>query len=180
VDDDHALAAEDIAEGVEFEADAGFANALVGMDEGTADVTVLDEAFAIGNAGLAGVADGGGNGRIRDADDDIGIDGMFAGEGGAHLFARLVNELATDAAVGAGEVGVFEGAGGAPAGGGNGEEAGEALSIDLDDFTRHELAFEGKAEVFEGAGFGGDDPTIGGRPRAAHAADAEGPDGHGV
>ena len=56
VDDDDPLAADHVLEGVELEADAELAQGLAGLDEGAADVGVLDEALAVGDAGLLGEA----------------------------------------------------------------------------------------------------------------------------
>ena len=52
VDHDDALALDDGLDDVQFHADCQFTLFLVRLDEGTAHVTVLDEARAVGNAGL--------------------------------------------------------------------------------------------------------------------------------
>ena len=59
VDDDQPLAADDVAQRVELEPDAELADGLARLDEGAADVGVLDQALAVGDAGLLGVADRG-------------------------------------------------------------------------------------------------------------------------
>ena len=59
VDDDEALALDDLAQGVELEADAELAQGLGGLDEGAAHVGVLHQTLAVGDAGFLGVADGG-------------------------------------------------------------------------------------------------------------------------
>ena len=65
VDDDQPLAADHVLEGVELEPDAELAQGLAGLDERAADVGVLDEALAEGDAALLGVAGRGGGARTR-------------------------------------------------------------------------------------------------------------------
>ncbi len=89
VDEDDALAFEQGADGVELHADAEVADALLGLDEGAADVVVADEAEVEGDAGLGGVAEGGGDAGVGDGDDEVGGDAGLAGELAAHLFAGL-------------------------------------------------------------------------------------------
>ena len=55
VDDDQPLATDHVLEGVELQPDAELAQGLAGLDEGAADVGVLHEALAEGDAGLLGV-----------------------------------------------------------------------------------------------------------------------------
>src|SRR4029078_10289979 len=55
VDDDEPLAADHVVERVELEPDAQLAQGLAGLDEGPADVGVLDEALAERDARLLGV-----------------------------------------------------------------------------------------------------------------------------
>ena len=107
------LAAQDLGQRVELELDADLADALVGHDERAADVAVLHQPFDERDAGLLRVADGGGDGGVGHAHDDVGIDGVLAGELGAHGHADGVEQLAADDAVGPGEVDVLEDAEGA-------------------------------------------------------------------
>ena len=87
VDDDEALALDDLAQGVELEADAELAQGLGGLDEGAPHVGVLHQALPVGDAGGLGVADGGRGARLRRGDDEVGFHRVLAGQGGAHLVA---------------------------------------------------------------------------------------------
>ncbi len=58
VHDDHALALDHLADGVELEMDTVLALLVARLDEGAPDVAVLDEADLIGDAGFFRVANG--------------------------------------------------------------------------------------------------------------------------
>ena len=108
VDDDEALAPDDLAQRVELEPDAELPDRLGRLDEGPADVGVLDQALAVGDAGLLGVADRRGRPRLRGGDDEVGIDRVLPGQGAAHLDPGLVDDPAADRRVGPGQVDVLE------------------------------------------------------------------------
>ena len=112
VNEDDALAFEQIVHGVELEADAEVADALLGLNEGAAHVVIADEAEAEGKAGLFRVAERGGDAGVGDGNDDIGGHAGLARELAAHLVARLLHPAAEDARVGAREVDVLEDAAG--------------------------------------------------------------------
>ena len=82
------LALNDLAHRVELEADAELAQRLGGLDEGPAHVGVLDQPLAVGDAGGLGVADGGGRAGLGGGDDQVGLDGVLAGQGRTHGVAR--------------------------------------------------------------------------------------------
>src|SRR5438876_1211809 len=67
VDDDEALALDDLPHRVELQVYTLVAHALVRLDEGAADVAVLDETFRIRDAGLMRVPDRGRRGGVRHA-----------------------------------------------------------------------------------------------------------------
>ena len=69
VDQHDAVAAHGAGVGGVLELDAELADALLGLDEGAADVVVADDAELEGDAALLGVADGGGHAGVRDRDD---------------------------------------------------------------------------------------------------------------
>ena len=108
VDDDQLLATDHVLEGVELEPDAELAQGLAGLDEGAADVGVLDEALAEGDAALLGVPGGRRGARLGDRHHQVGLDRELAGQLAAHLDAGGVHGLAGDRGVGAGEVDVLE------------------------------------------------------------------------
>ena len=87
VDDDEALALDDLAQGVELEADAELAQGLGGLDEGAPHVGVLHQALPVGDAGGLGVADGGRGTRLGGGDDEVGFHRVLAGQGRPHLIA---------------------------------------------------------------------------------------------
>ena len=112
VDEDDALAFEQIAHRVELELDAEVAHALLRLDEGAADVVVADEAEVEGDAALCGIAERSGDAGVGHGHDEVGGHAGFARELAAHLLAALLHPAAEDAAVRAGEVDVLEDAAG--------------------------------------------------------------------
>ena len=73
VHQDHALAFEQVAHGVQLELDAEIADGLRGLDERAADIVIADERLAEGQAGFGGVAERGGDSGIGNGHDEIGI-----------------------------------------------------------------------------------------------------------
>ena len=171
VNEDDALAFEQIVHGVELEADAEVADALLGLNKGAADVVIADEADAEGDARLFRVAERGGDAGVGDGNDDIGGDAGLAGELAAHLVARLLHPAAEDARVGAREVDVLEDAARLRHAGGV-LAAGDAVFGDHDQLAGKNVADELGAEQIEGAGFRGEDDGVG-APGIFHAAHGE-------
>src|SRR5699024_3046606 len=106
VDDHQALALDHLAQRVELQTDAQLADGLAGLDEGPADVGVLDHPLPVGDAGLLGVSDGGRGAGLRCGDHQVRVDRVLPGQAPAHLPAGFVDAAAGDAGVGAGEVDV--------------------------------------------------------------------------
>ena len=159
VDDDQALAFDDLAQRVELEADAQLAQGLRGLDERAAHVGVLHEALGEGDPGLLRVADRGGRTRVGRGDHQVGLDGVFARQGGTHLVARGHDAAPADGRVGAGQVDVLEDAG---VGAAHGEAARvHARRVDRDELAGLDLAHKGRATQVQGGGLGGDDPAGG-------------------
>ena len=100
----HAFALEHLAHGVELDLDAEVADVLLRLDEGAADVVVADQGEVQRDAGLLGVADGGGHAGVGDRGHQVGVHVALAGELAAQLLAVLVDAVAVDVAVGPGEV----------------------------------------------------------------------------
>ena len=75
------LAPDHLAQRVELEPDAELADRLARLDEGAADVGVLDQALAVRDAGLLGVADRGRGAGLRHRDDQVGLDRVLHGPG---------------------------------------------------------------------------------------------------
>ena len=120
VDHDEPLALDHVAQGVQLEPDAELADGLAGLDEGAADVGVLHQAGAVGDAAGLGVPDGGRGAGLRDRDHQVGVSREVVGEPAADLDAHAVDALARDQGVGTGEVDELEQA---ALGGGLGEPA---------------------------------------------------------
>src|SRR6478609_1142656 len=157
VDDDEALAADRVLERVELEPDAELAQGLRRLDEGAADIRVLDEALAERDPRLLRVAHGRRHARLRHTDDEVGVDGVLAREDASHLDAGLVHDPAADDGVGAGEVDVLEHA---ALGLGLGERVrAQAVLVDDDELTGFDLADDGGADRLQGRRLGRDDPA---------------------
>src|SRR5215472_3680586 len=105
-----ALAFDEAAYGIELQLDAEIADGLRGLDEGAADIVIANQAHAERDFRFERVAHSGGNAGVGHGHDDVGFDGMFAGEQAAKHFAALVDGPAKNNAVGPREVDVFENA----------------------------------------------------------------------
>src|SRR6476646_152395 len=138
VDNHQALAADDIAQGVELEPDAQLADGLARRDESAPDVGVLDQPLAVGDAGLLGVADRRGRAGLRRRHDHVGVDRVLPGQLPAYLDPGLVHAATVDRGVRAGEVDVLEDA---ALGLGLGEPArAQAVGVDRDQLAGLDLA----------------------------------------
>ncbi|CAB4956998.1 unannotated protein [freshwater metagenome] len=108
IDDDEALAGDDIAQGVELEPDAELANRLRRLDEGAADIGVLHEALGERDPGLLGVADCRVAAGLRHRDHEVGLDRVLAREDASGLDAGGLNAASGDRGIGPGEVDILE------------------------------------------------------------------------
>ena len=90
----HPLALDGAGHRVELDADAVLALFLAALDKGAANVFIFDEADAVGDAALLGVAEGGVQAGVRHADDHIGLHGVLLRQEAARLLACLVDGLA--------------------------------------------------------------------------------------
>ena len=91
-------------ERVELHAHAEGPHLLAGGDERAADVAVLHQALAEGDAAGPGVALGGGDARLGHAHHHVGLDRGLLGQLLAHADPGLVHAPAVEAGVGPGEV----------------------------------------------------------------------------
>ena len=172
---DNALAAHDFVNRRKFDGYAGSALALLGLDESATDVVVADEAEVERDAACVCVADGRGVAAVGHGDDHVGLNGIFARELRAQALAGFVDVLPEDKAVGPGEVDQFEDAMGRS----NGFRRRKTIALHspfgaADHFAGFDVAQVARADLFERAGFGGDD---GG---AVELSEAEGADAAGV
>ena len=158
VHDDNAFAADHFVNEVEFDADAEVADELAGLEEGAADVVVADEGVAVGDAAGFGVAHRGPVAGVGDRNNEVGGDGMFAGERAAEVGADLGDVAAHDVAVGPGKVHVLEDAESVRLlRAGPGVDGVEAVLVDEDDFAGGDVADELGLDEVEGAGLTGED-----------------------
>ena len=105
---DHDALPAHFAERVELHPHAAVAEHLVRLDEGAADVAVLDQPLLERDAALAGKADRRGRSRVRDGHDQVGLDGRFHREPLAHPHPRAVQLDAAKRRVGPREVDELE------------------------------------------------------------------------
>src|SRR5258708_20801002 len=99
VDENHALALEQVPHRIEFQAHAEIAHALLRLDECASNVVIADQSKAKRDPALVGIANGGGNARIRHGHDEISIYRSLARELAAQRFAAFLHGTAKDHAV---------------------------------------------------------------------------------
>ena len=87
---------------VELLPNAQIPHPLVGFDEGAANIAVLDQALAIGDAGFLGISNRRCHRRIRYANDQIGLHRVLASELGPQFLAGRMNQTIIDDAIGPG------------------------------------------------------------------------------
>ena len=172
VDHDDAPAGDVLPQGVELAAHPGVAGVLARRDEGAADVAVLHQGLAVGDAAGARVPLGGGHPRLGHAHDEIRVDGGLAGEQLAHAPTGAVDLTPVQAAVGTGEVHELEDAQvGVDALGGEELFEPDPLRVHHHHLAGLDLAHEGGAHDVEGRGLGPEHPPLGGlfRPEPPQA-----------
>ena len=110
VNHNNTLASDRVRNGIELDSDLVLAVLLAGSDERPSDIFVFDEADAVGDSGLLGIADGGVKAGVRNADNNVRLNGMLQGEESACSDPCRVNAAAVDYRIGAGKVDVFKNA----------------------------------------------------------------------
>ena len=156
-------------ERVELQPDALLAHRLLGLDEAAPHVAVAHHRLGVGDARLAGVADGRGRAAVGQADHEVGLGRALAGQLGAHGPPPLPHGRAVHLAVGAGEVDVLEHA--QPAALRRDRLAAlDPLGRQPHGLARAHVALEGRADLVEGAGLRRDAPAV-----VVEAADHERP-----
>src|SRR5271166_2529283 len=121
---------------------------------------IANEAEVEGDFGFEGIANGCGNAGVWDGDDDVGVDGMFAGQNAAEGFAAGVDGAAEDDAVGSGEIDMLKNA--LLVMFWRGEVDGLDAGLgDADHFAGGDFADVLRVEEIESTGFGGDHPGFG-------------------
>ena len=130
---------------------------LVGLDERSADVTILDQALAERNAGGACEADRRGGSRIGDRQDEVGVDRRFGREPLAHAHPRAVDLDACQAGVRPRQVEELEDAEAASRRRFDGLHRLDAVLSDENQLACAHLAIERRAHEVERARLGRDD-----------------------
>ena len=130
--------------GLYFGPDTALPDRLAGLDEGAADVGVLDQALAVGDAAGLRVADGRGRAGLRHRDDQVGVRRPLGRELAADLFPRGLQAAARDRGVRPGEVDVLEQA--AARGRGREPVRPDPVLVDGDHLAGLDLAHEGRAD----------------------------------
>src|SRR5262249_32799446 len=142
---------------VQLQPDATLPDRLTRLDEGPANVAVLDQALPVGDAAALRVADGGGRPRLRHRNDQVRVDWVLRGEPPPDGHPRRLHAAAADRGVGPGQVDVLEPAATRP-GRGERPRADTAL-IDRDQFSWLDLPDRGRAHDVERRRLAGDDPA---------------------
>ncbi len=128
-----------------------------GLDKGSADVAVGNDALAVGKVGGDSVASGGGAAGVGHGHDEVGIDGGFVCQRRAEGFADELDVLAEDRTGGIGEIDVLEDAL-SKSGRGVGEAARRHTLVgERDNLAGLDFADDGGSDDIEGDGFAGDD-----------------------
>jgi hypothetical protein len=169
VDHDQPFSVDRRLQRIELQPDAELTDRLCRLDERAADVAVLDDAFAVGDAARFGEPGGRDRPGVGDPDDQIGVGGGFLGEETAELTPHLVHVAVVHVRVRPREVHVFEDA--KLRIGLREHAAAKAISVDGDDLARLHVPHEGCSDDVERAGLGSDDPAA-----VRHAPDHERPD----
>ena len=108
VDHDQSLAADHLAQRVELEPDTELADRLRRLDERPADVGVLHQTLAVGDAGFLRVSHCCRGPRLGHPDHQIGVDGLLPCQPPTDVDPGAVHGTPGQRAVGAGEVDVLE------------------------------------------------------------------------
>ena len=175
-----ALAGDVVAQRIQLAPHAVDPGLLVRGDEGAADVAVLDQALAVGDAAGPGVALGRRHARVGHPHHQVRLDRGLGGQQLAHPPAGPVDLAAVEAAVGPGEVDELEDAQVRPDPLGREQLLGvDPVLVDHHQLARLELADEGGPDHVEGRRLGGQHPALGAVDRP-QAAEAQGPQALGV
>ena len=159
IDQHDALALQQRADWIQLQLHAKVAHALAGFDEGSSDVVVADQSKAEGNPALGGIAHRCGHARIRDGNDEVGLNACFSSQLAAQFLAAGLHRAAEDKAVGTREVHVLEDATRLRRGGGV-EARIDSFRADDDQFARLYVADVLGADQVKGAGLGGKDDGV--------------------
>ena len=164
--------ARDLGERVVLHADALLSHPLLRLDEGAADVAVLDQPLAERDPGSAREADRRRRAGVGDRQHEVGLDRRLLGEPLAHSHARAVHLDAGEARVGAGEIEELEDAERSVLGRLERLDRVQPVLVRDDELARPDLALERRADEVECARLRGDDRVVA-EPAEHERAEAE-------
>ena len=174
VDQYHTLAADGGGDGVELDVDGFLPLALLRLDKGAGDILVFDEAYAVRDAGLLGIAKGGVQAGVRNADDHVRLNGVLQRQKGPGALPRGVDAAAVYDGVRTGEVDVLKDAQRAGALAAMGGYAAQAALVRDDDLAGTHVPHELCTDAVQRAALGGKDPAV------SQPSDAERPETVGI
>lgn len=174
VDQYHTLAADGGGDGVELDVDGFLPLALLRLDKGAGDILVFDKAYAVRDAGLLGIAEGGVQAGVRNADDHVRLNGVLQRQKGSGALPRGVDAAAVYDGVRTGEVDVLKDAQRAGALAAMGGYAAQAALVRDDDLAGTHVPHELCTDAVQRAALGGKDPAV------SQPSDAERPETVGI
>src|ERR1017187_5515117 len=154
---DHALAGDHVAERIQLEPDATLPDGLAGLDEGPADIAVLDQALAIRDAAALGVSDRRWGARLGHRDHQVGIDRMLSRQPTADGHPGGMHAATADRGIWPGQVDVLEQAA-ARLRAGEGARTHAAL-VDRDQLARGDFPDHRRPDDVQGRSLAGDHPA---------------------
>src|SRR5208282_5606755 len=108
IDQNDSLARDKAADGVEFQLHTKVAHGLLRLNKSTSDVVIANKPEPKRNAALGGIADGRRIARIRNGNDDIGIDRRFTRQLATHGITALIDRATENDAVGTRKINVLK------------------------------------------------------------------------
>ncbi len=125
------------SQNIQLDADGGDTVALLGLDKGTAYISIFHKRGPVGNPGFHGISQSGGVARFGDAHDQIRLHGRILRQTAAGVDPGMVDADAVEGGVRPGEINIFEDTSGLPA---RVREAHAAVRLDAVPRDRHNLA----------------------------------------
>ena len=160
-----ALAAHVARHGVELRAHADLAHALIRLDERAADIAVLRQAVAVGDAALLGIAHRRRQRAVRHADDHVRLHVVADRQPPAGLHAGLIDVHAVDDRIRPGKVHELKQAQAAAQRRGH-VHAVHAALVDRHDLAGADVAHELRADRIERAALAGQHEAVPDAPKA--------------
>src|SRR5918995_1703355 len=97
---DHTTPLDHFRQHIELEGDPGLTQPLIGLNERSSDVAILDQGLGIREVELPRIADGGRRGRVRQTNHNVCIGGSFSCKLLSHPLPDQMEPLTTNQAVG--------------------------------------------------------------------------------